>query len=101
MSRICAGVAGLLLLSFARGQTAEPAFAVASIKPNDTSRPFGNPKFGLVEFKPGGRFSATAASVYVLVKAAYGLSGTERNGSVQWFENVHRRRIVPQNGHLF
>jgi len=78
MNRICAGFAGLLLFTLARSQTPEPAFAVASIKPNE-SRPFGNPRFGLVEFKSGGRLTATAASVYVLVKAAYGLS-TERIG---------------------
>lgn len=79
MNRMCVSVFGLLLVSLVRAQPAEPAFAAASIKP-DKRGPFGNPSFGLVEFKPGGRLTATAASVSVLVKAAYGLAGTARIG---------------------
>lgn len=77
MYRICAGVAGVLVLVFglARAQTAEPVFAAASIKPVIFRRP------SAVVFKPGGRLTAIGVAVSQLVRAAYGVPpGSERLG---------------------
>jgi len=72
MNLIRVVVAGVWFLMFARAQNVAPAFAAASIKPKQ------NAMFGKVEFKPGGRLTAVAASVYQLVNAAYGLTGSWR-----------------------
>jgi uncharacterized protein (TIGR03435 family) len=74
MNRIYFGVAGLFLLAVAQGQTGEPGFAAASIRPNKTA------KFGRLDFKPGGRLAAVGVNLYQLVNAAYGNTGGGRIG---------------------
>ena len=75
MNRIRAGVVGVLLFTLGHAQNAAPAFAAASIRPKPNAQ---NAFFGRVEFKPGGRLIAVAASVHQLVNAAYGLTGSWR-----------------------
>ena len=72
MNRICQGAAGLLIfvLASAQAQTAEPAFAVASIKPTKLAR------YDPIQFKPGGRLTANSVTVGHLVDAAYGGGST-------------------------
>ena len=72
MNQICQGVAGSLMfaLACAHAQTAEPAFAVASIKPTRLGG------YGTVQFKPGGRLTANSVTIGNLVDAAYGGGST-------------------------
>ena len=87
MKGSCVGVAGLLFVSLAHAQTAEPAFAAVSIKRTTVKR------YGGVEFKSGGRFTANDVGVYQLVNSAYGLTGTERvregPNCPKWIDSEH------------
>lgn len=73
VNRIRVGLVGLLLFTPGDAQPADPAFAAASIRPKQNAQ---NTIFGRVEFKPGGRLTAVAASIFQLVNAAYGLTGS-------------------------
>lgn len=57
-----------------------PISYVASIKPNTSSDPRG-----LVEYSPGGRFSATAINVVSLLRTAYTIQGIQLVGAPAWF----------------
>ena len=102
MDLINAGIVGLLLFSSAQAQTADPAFAAVSIKQATLRR------YGGVEFKPGGRLTANDVSIYQLVNAAYGLTGTERvrtgANCPNWIDSEHfdveavaQEGVIPDN----
>jgi uncharacterized protein (TIGR03435 family) len=54
-------------------QQQDPSFAAVSIRPSS-----GQPRYGKIEFQPGGRFQASNASMRQLINAAYGLTGRAR-----------------------
>ena len=54
------------------------AFEVASVKPNKS----GEPRV-MIRTEPGGRFTATDASLRVLIRNAYGISEDSRESSMR------------------
>ncbi len=87
-------LAALVLCAFARAQTGEPRFEVASIKPNHS----GGSRMGIAT-EPGGRFVATNANVKSLITMAYELKEGQVTGLPGWADS-DRYDIVakPESG---
>jgi uncharacterized protein (TIGR03435 family) len=70
--------------SVASAQTLEPAFEVASVKPNKTGEQ--NSRLGM---SPNGRFMATNVTLKQLITNAYNLRGFQVTGGPDWLDVDH------------
>lgn len=78
-----------------QAQAPAPAFEVASIKPNKSND--GRIMLGM---QPGGRFTATNATLRLLVRQAYGLQDFQIVGGPTWLDGDHFDIVAKAEGDI-
>jgi uncharacterized protein (TIGR03435 family) len=72
---------------------AAPAFDVVSIKPSDPAATMSR-----IDVPPGGRYTATNATVSVLIQQAYGVRGFQISGGPGWINTQKYDVAAKTNG---